>query len=80
MHVGQKCLINFDVFLQYCMNAALERTSVSSTTILFSTSGIFTLLISVSMGQDSINAVNLVSVCQHGWCCHDNIRQDLGYS
>ena len=58
----QKCLINFDVFLQYCLNAALERTSVASTTILFSTSGIFTLLISVFMGQDSINAVNLVSV------------------
>lgn len=47
---------------EYCMNAALERTSVASTTILFSTSGIFTLLISVFMGQDSINAVNLVSV------------------
>ncbi len=21
-----------------------------------------------------------ICFCQHGWCCHDNIRQDLGYS
>ena len=49
-------------FLQYCMNAALERTSVASTTILFSTSGLFTLLISALLGEDSINLVNLVSV------------------
>ena len=44
------------------MNAALERTSVASTTILFSTSGLFTLLISALLGEDSINLVNLVSV------------------
>ncbi|XP_023912750.2 uncharacterized transporter C405.03c [Quercus suber] len=47
---------------EYCMNAALERTSVASTTILFSTSGLFTLLISALLGEDSINVVNLVSV------------------
>ncbi|KAF3967261.1 hypothetical protein ACB098_01G315400 [Castanea mollissima] len=47
---------------EYCMNAALERTSVASTTILFSTSGLFTLLISALLGEESINFVNLVSV------------------
>lgn len=44
------------------MNAALERTSVASTTILFSTSGLFTLLIGALLGEESINVVNLVSV------------------
>ncbi|GLT72075.1 hypothetical protein SLA2020_440380 [Shorea laevis] len=47
---------------EYCMNAALERTSVAITTILFSTSGLFTLLIGALLGEDSINVVNLVSV------------------
>ncbi|KAK7843785.1 solute carrier family 35 member f5 [Quercus suber] len=40
----------------------LSETSVASTTILFSTSGLFTLLISALLGEDSINLVNLVSV------------------
>lgn len=44
------------------MNAALARTSVPSTTILFSTSGLFTLLIGVFLGQDTINTVKVVSV------------------
>lgn len=44
------------------MNAALERTSVASTTILSSTSGFFVLLIGSMLGQDTVNKVNLVSV------------------
>ncbi|XP_059431609.1 uncharacterized vacuolar membrane protein YML018C-like [Corylus avellana] len=47
---------------EYFMNAALERTSVASTTIVFSTSGLFTLLIGALLGEDSINVINLVSV------------------
>ncbi|KAB1208956.1 hypothetical protein CJ030_MR6G000535 [Morella rubra] len=47
---------------EYCMNAALERISVASTTILFSTSGLFTLLIGALLGQDTINALNFVAV------------------
>ncbi|XP_041003436.1 uncharacterized transporter C405.03c-like [Juglans microcarpa x Juglans regia] len=47
---------------EYFMNAALERTSVASTTILFSTSGLFVILIESMMGQASVNVVNLVSV------------------
>jgi solute carrier family 35 protein F5 len=52
----------FFFFLQYFMNAALARTSVASTTIVFSTSGLFTLLIGALLGEDSINVINLVSV------------------
>ncbi|KAF8033931.1 hypothetical protein BT93_C0268 [Corymbia citriodora subsp. variegata] len=47
---------------EYFMNAALARTSVASTTILFSTSGLFTLLIGAFLGQDSICVVKVISV------------------
>ncbi|XP_056176738.1 uncharacterized vacuolar membrane protein YML018C-like isoform X1 [Syzygium oleosum] len=47
---------------EYFMNAALARTSVASTTILFSTSGLFTLLIGAFLGQDSISVVKAISV------------------
>ncbi|KAI3422808.1 EamA domain-containing protein [Psidium guajava] len=47
---------------EYFMNAALARTSVASTTILFSTSGLFTLLIGAFLGQDSISVVKVISV------------------
>ena len=68
----------FFFFLQYFMNAALERTSVASTTIVFSTSGLFTLLIGALLGEDY--KCNKFGLCfrQHGWCCHDSIWEDLG--
>ncbi|XP_030530584.2 uncharacterized vacuolar membrane protein YML018C-like [Rhodamnia argentea] len=47
---------------EYFMNAALARTSVASTTILFSTSGLFTLLIGAFLGQESICVVKVISV------------------
>ncbi|EOY31208.1 EamA transporter family isoform 3, partial [Theobroma cacao] len=47
---------------EYLTNAALARTSVASTTLLSSTSGLFTLLIGASLGQDSISTVKVVSV------------------
>lgn len=43
-------------------NAALARTSVASTTVLSSTSGLFTLFFGVLLGQDSLNVAKIVSV------------------
>lgn len=47
---------------QYLSNAALARTSVASTTVLSSTSGLFTLFIGAFLGQDSLNAAKVVAV------------------
>ncbi|XP_056174877.1 uncharacterized transporter C405.03c-like [Syzygium oleosum] len=47
---------------EYLMNAALARTSVASSTILLSTSGLFTLLIGAILGQDSISVIKVISV------------------
>ncbi|KAI8565652.1 hypothetical protein RHMOL_Rhmol03G0277100 [Rhododendron molle] len=47
---------------EYLTNAALARTSVSSTMVLNSTSGLFTLFIGAILGQDSLNVVKVVSV------------------
>ncbi|KAJ3677249.1 hypothetical protein LUZ60_002973 [Juncus effusus] len=47
---------------EYLSNAALLRTSVASTTVLSSTSGLFTLFFGVFLGQDSINLAKIVSV------------------
>lgn len=47
---------------QYLTNAALSRTSVATTTLLSSTSGLFTLLISALLGQDKIKLVKVISV------------------
>ncbi|XP_021277040.1 uncharacterized vacuolar membrane protein YML018C-like isoform X2 [Herrania umbratica] len=47
---------------EYLTNAALARTSVASTTLLSSTSGLFTLLIGAILGQESISTVKVVSV------------------
>lgn len=44
------------------MNAALSRTSVATATLLNSTSGLFTLLISVLLGEDNFNVVKVISV------------------
>ncbi|KAL0327408.1 UNVERIFIED_CONTAM: putative vacuolar membrane protein [Sesamum angustifolium] len=43
-------------------NAALARTSVASTTVLSSTSGLFTLFLGALLGQDSLNIAKVVSV------------------
>jgi solute carrier family 35 protein F5 len=48
--------------LQYFSNAALARTSVASTTVLSSTSGLFTLFIGAFLGQDSLNIAKVVAV------------------
>ncbi|XP_078443716.1 eamA-like transporter family [Wolffia australiana] len=47
---------------EYLSNAALARTSVASTTVLSSTSGLFTLFISVLMKQDSLNVAKVIAV------------------
>ncbi|KAI4316350.1 hypothetical protein L6164_024338 [Bauhinia variegata] len=47
---------------EYLSNAALARTSVASTTVLSSTSGLFTLFFGVFMGQDSLNVAKVVAV------------------
>lgn len=52
------CICRF----QYLSNAALARTSVASTTVLSSTSGLFTLFIGVLMGEDTLNISKVVAV------------------
>ncbi|XP_051137752.1 uncharacterized vacuolar membrane protein YML018C isoform X2 [Andrographis paniculata] len=47
---------------EYLSNAALARTSVASTTVLSSTSGLFTLFIGAYLGQDSLNTAKVVAV------------------
>ncbi|CAJ1972069.1 unnamed protein product [Sphenostylis stenocarpa] len=47
---------------EYLSNAALARTSVASTTVLSSTSGLFTLFIGVFMGQEALNAAKVIAV------------------
>ncbi|KAJ6673976.1 SOLUTE CARRIER FAMILY 35 MEMBER F5 [Salix viminalis] len=47
---------------EYLSNAALARTSVASTTVLSSTSGLFTLFIGAFLGQDSLNAAKVIAV------------------
>ncbi|KAA8522965.1 hypothetical protein F0562_009388 [Nyssa sinensis] len=47
---------------EYLTNAALARTNVASTTVLSSTSGLFTLFIGAFLGQDSIYVAKVVSV------------------
>ena len=47
---------------EYLSNAALARTSVASTTVLSSTSGLFTLFIGVLMGQDTLNVSKVIAV------------------
>ncbi|XP_068637742.1 uncharacterized transporter C405.03c-like [Aristolochia californica] len=47
---------------EYLSNAALARTSVASTTVLSSTSGLFTLFIGVLLGQDSLNIAKVLAV------------------
>ncbi|KAL5850588.1 hypothetical protein ACOSQ4_008601 [Xanthoceras sorbifolium] len=56
------CIAPIWFLTEYLTNAALSRTSVASTTVLSSTSGLFTLLISALLGQDKVNAVKVISV------------------
>ncbi|KAK9268664.1 hypothetical protein L1049_000422 [Liquidambar formosana] len=56
------CIAPIWFIAEYLANAALARTSVATTTVLFSTSGLFTLLIGAFLGQDTINIAKVVSV------------------
>ncbi|KAK6927541.1 EamA domain, partial [Dillenia turbinata] len=47
---------------EYLSNAALARTSVASTTVLSSTSGLFTLFIGAFLGEDSLSVAKVVAV------------------
>lgn len=47
---------------EYLSNSALANTSVASTTVLNSTSGLFTLFFGAFLGQDSINIIKVVAV------------------
>ncbi|XP_023531720.1 uncharacterized transporter C405.03c-like [Cucurbita pepo subsp. pepo] len=47
---------------EYFTNAALARTSVATTTILFSTSGLFTLILDACFERQSLSIVNVVAV------------------
>eukprot|EP00270_Netrium_digitus_P005177 TRINITY_DN16746_c0_g1_i1.p1 TRINITY_DN16746_c0_g1~~TRINITY_DN16746_c0_g1_i1.p1 ORF type:complete len:405 (-),score=42.15 TRINITY_DN16746_c0_g1_i1:311-1525(-) len=47
---------------EYLSNAALSLTSVASTTILSSTSGLFTLLFGASLGHDNLSTSRVVAV------------------
>ncbi|XP_057799981.1 uncharacterized transporter C405.03c isoform X2 [Salvia miltiorrhiza] len=47
---------------EYFSNAALARTSVASTTVLSSTSGLFTLFFGAFLGQDTLNIAKIVAV------------------
>ncbi|CAI9092670.1 OLC1v1027981C1 [Oldenlandia corymbosa var. corymbosa] len=47
---------------EYLSNAALARTSVASTTVLSSTSGLFTLFIGAFLGQDSLSISKVLAV------------------
>ncbi|KAJ8753271.1 hypothetical protein K2173_017893 [Erythroxylum novogranatense] len=49
-------------FTEYLTNAALARTTVANTTLLNSTSGLFTLIIGAILGEDKINIVKVISV------------------
>ncbi|XP_057494930.1 uncharacterized vacuolar membrane protein YML018C-like [Actinidia eriantha] len=47
---------------EYLANATLARTNVSTSTVLFSTTGLFTLFIGAFLGQDTVNIAKIVSV------------------
>lgn len=52
----------YSELLQYLSNSALAYTSVASTTVLTSTSGLFTLFFGALIGQDSVNAAKITAV------------------
>ncbi|MFS7912731.1 hypothetical protein Hanom_Chr02g00133321 [Helianthus anomalus] len=46
---------------EYLSNVVLARTSVASSTVLSSTSGLFTVFIDAFLGQDSLNVTKIVA-------------------
>ncbi|XXG52094.1 hypothetical protein AAC387_Pa03g0497 [Persea americana] len=56
------CIAPIWFVTEYFANSALARTSVASTTVLSSTSGLFTLFIGVLLRQDSLNVAKVVAV------------------
>ncbi|GLT72078.1 hypothetical protein SLA2020_440410 [Shorea laevis] len=56
------CIAPLWFFTEYLTNAALARTTVASTTLLSSTSGLFTLIIGACLGQDSIDIVKVIAI------------------
>lgn len=60
--IGMSMTTNGYKFLQYLSNSALANTSVASTTVLTSTSGLFTLFFGALLGQDSINVTKILAV------------------
>ncbi|KAM4125480.1 hypothetical protein ACB094_01G312800 [Castanea mollissima] len=56
------CIAPLWFFTEYLNNAALARTTVASTTLMSSTSGLFTLLIGACLGQESIDIVKVIAV------------------
>ncbi|KAF6137900.1 hypothetical protein GIB67_014029 [Kingdonia uniflora] len=47
---------------EYLSSAALAKTSVASTTVLSSTSGLFTLFFGAYFGQETLNATKIIAV------------------
>eukprot|EP00249_Psilotum_nudum_P014942 c25081_g1_i1 orf=194-1396(-) len=56
------CIAPLWFITEYFSNAALSHTSVASTTILSSTSGLFTLFFGAFLGQDSLDISKIVAV------------------
>ncbi|XP_057968821.1 uncharacterized vacuolar membrane protein YML018C-like isoform X1 [Malania oleifera] len=56
------CLAPVWFITEYLAHASLARTSVASTTMLFSTSGFFTLFIGALLGEDTISIAKVVCV------------------
>ncbi|KAL9267342.1 putative vacuolar membrane protein [Drosera capensis] len=56
------CIAPLWFMTEYLSNASLARTSVASTMVLSSTSGLFTLFIGVILGEDSLNMAKVVAV------------------
>lgn len=52
----------YSELLQYLSNSALAYNSVASTTVLTSTSGLFTLFFGALIGQNSVNAAKITAV------------------
>ncbi|KAL8152641.1 hypothetical protein V2J09_010401 [Rumex salicifolius] len=56
------CIAPIWFLTEYFTNAALAQTTVARTTILVSTSGLFTLFIGAAMGVESVNVAKVISV------------------
>ncbi|XP_065850243.1 uncharacterized transporter C405.03c-like isoform X2 [Euphorbia lathyris] len=56
------CIAPLWFLTEYLTNAALAKTSVASTTLLSSSSGLFTLVIGAIFGEERISIVKVISV------------------